>query len=124
MIGNFLLGSFAHAMLMADAAMAKRRHEFTRNTQKPALARQRNVCASCGALITALGQAGRRAHKFGESAQAHHIKHVKLGGTNNLGNCAVICWSCHYSVHEGGNYRFGSVSGTPEDFPYFRGPTG
>jgi 5-methylcytosine-specific restriction endonuclease McrA len=124
MIGIFCSRPFAHAMFIAEAGMTNRLHEFTRTTQKLALARQKNLCASCGALITALGQAGRHAHKFGESAQAHHIKHVKLGGTNNLGNCAVICWSCHYSVHEGGNYRFGPVSGTPEDFPYFRGPRG
>jgi NAD(P)-dependent dehydrogenase (short-subunit alcohol dehydrogenase family) len=44
-----------------------------------------------------------------------------LGGTNEPSNCVVVCWSCHYSVHEGGNYRFGSVSGALKDFPYFGG---
>jgi 5-methylcytosine-specific restriction endonuclease McrA len=102
--------------------MANRIQEFTRTTKELALARQRNLCASCGTPITALGQAGRDVHRFGEDAQAHHVKHVKLGGTNDLDNCVVICWSCHYSVHEGGNYRFGAVSGTPEDFPHFNGP--
>jgi 5-methylcytosine-specific restriction endonuclease McrA len=95
--------------------------EFTRKTKELALARQKNLCASCGTPLAALGQAGQTAHKFGESAQAHHVKHVKLGGTNELSNCVVICWSCHYNVHEGGNYRFGSVSGTREDFLYFSG---
>jgi len=101
--------------------MSNRTQEFTRETKKLALARQQNLCAACGTPIAKLGEAARPSHRFGESARAHHVKHVKLGGSNNLGNCVVICWSCHYSVHEGGNYRFGSVAGTEEDFPYFSG---
>jgi 5-methylcytosine-specific restriction endonuclease McrA len=68
-----------------------------------------------------IGDAGRAEHRFAEGAQAHHIKHVKFGGTDHLDNCVVICWSCHYSVHEGGNYRFGTVTGTPDDFPHYNG---
>ena len=86
-----------------------------------ALARQQNLCASCGATIHALGRAGQEIHAFGESAEAHHMKHAKSGGDNTLANCVVLCWSCHYSVHEGGSYRFGAVEGGPEDFPYFYG---
>lgn len=33
--------------------------EFTRATQKLALLRQQNLCASCGTLIFKLGDAGR-----------------------------------------------------------------
>jgi 5-methylcytosine-specific restriction endonuclease McrA len=99
--------------------MGTRPQEFTRRTQELALARQQHLCASCGTTISALGEAGRRRHKFLEAVHAHHVKHVKFGGTNNVENCVVICQSCHYSVHEGGNYRFGTVSGTPEDFPYY-----
>ena len=101
--------------------MANRMQEFTRKTKALALARQKHLCASCGTPIAGLGRTDQALHKFGESAQAHHIKHVKVGGTNNISNCVVICGSCHYSVHEGGNFRFGSVSGTAEDFPYFSG---
>jgi 5-methylcytosine-specific restriction endonuclease McrA len=102
--------------------MGGRRQEFSRETQELALRRQQGLCASCGTPISAIGKAGQAAHKFGEAAQAHHIKHVKLGGTNDLANCAVLCWSCHYSVHEGGNFRFGLIVGTPIDFPYYNGP--
>lgn len=101
--------------------MARRPQNFTRATQRLALARQKNLCASCGTPISALGDAGREMHRFGEGAQAHHVRHVKLGGTNSLENCVVLCWSCHYGVHEGGNYRRGTVSGEPEDFPHFNG---
>lgn len=101
--------------------MGTRPQDFDRRTQKQALVRQEHLCASCGTPILEIGEAGREKHKFGESAQAHHVKHAKLGGTNHLDNCVIICWSCHYSVHEGGNYRFGTVIGTPDDFPHFYG---
>jgi 5-methylcytosine-specific restriction endonuclease McrA len=103
-----------------DGGMGARPQEFTRRTQELALLRQGNLCASCGTLIAQIGKGGRSQHTFGEGAQAHHVKHVKFAGTNHVDNCVVICDSCHYSVHEGGNYRFGTVMGTPNDFPYYR----
>jgi 5-methylcytosine-specific restriction endonuclease McrA len=96
-------------------------NEFTLSTMRSALARQKHRCASCGTHITCLGEAGRVTHVYGEGAQAHHIKHVKLGGSASQRNCVILCWSCHYSVHEGGNYRFGMVRGYQSDFPHFRG---
>jgi 5-methylcytosine-specific restriction endonuclease McrA len=101
--------------------MANRRPQFTRRTQELALLRQQYLCASCGTPILQIGDAGRSGHFFGEGAQAHHIKHVKFGGSNELENCVIICQSCHYSVHEGGNYRFGTVTGTVSDFPHYFG---
>jgi 5-methylcytosine-specific restriction endonuclease McrA len=98
-----------------------RANEFPRATQQHALARQKYRCASCGTPIASLGNSGRMTHAYGEGAQAHHIRHVKFGGTNVLGNCVILCWSCHYSVHEGGNYRFGTVIGRKSDFPHYRG---
>lgn len=98
-----------------------RPNEFSRATQQRALERQRSRCASCGETISALGAAGRAAHRFGEGAQAHHVVHVKHGGTNATENCVILCDSCHYSVHEGGNYRFGTVDGTSEDYPHYNG---
>jgi 5-methylcytosine-specific restriction endonuclease McrA len=101
--------------------VVNQRQEFSRKTQELALLRQQHLCASCGTPITGIGESGRAEHAFGETAQAHHVKHAKLGGGNNLDNCVVICWSCHYCVHEGGNYRFGTVSGARDDFPrYYR----
>jgi hypothetical protein len=95
--------------------------DFTPAIQRLALARQQNLCGSCGTFIRSLGNAGREDHEFGEGGQAHHIRHVKSGGLGDLGNCVVICQSCHYSAHEGGNYRHGTVVGTPSDFPYYKG---
>jgi 5-methylcytosine-specific restriction endonuclease McrA len=95
--------------------------EFSTATQQNALIRQKNKCASCRTPIIALGRAGETSHRFGEGAQAHHIKHVKFGGTDLLDNCVILCQSCHYSAHEGGNYRFGTVVGRKTDFPYFHG---
>jgi 5-methylcytosine-specific restriction endonuclease McrA len=96
-----------------------RPNEFSDSTQKAALNRQKFRCASCGTNIERLGDAGRDSHFFGESAQAHHIKHIKFGGTDSVDNCVIICRSCHYSAHEGGNYRYGSVIGTISDYPFF-----
>jgi 5-methylcytosine-specific restriction endonuclease McrA len=98
-----------------------RPNEFSTATQQLALARQRFRCASCGTRITQVGNAGRATHQFGEGTQAHHVRHVKFGGTASLDNCAILCSSCHYSVHEGGNYRFGKVVGKQSDFPHFYG---
>ena len=101
--------------------MPHRPGEFAIGTQQQALARQDYRCASCGTAIFGLGQTGRSSHLFGEGSQAHHIRHIKFGGTASLDNCVILCQSCHYSSHEGGNYRFGTVVGRPEDFPRYNG---
>ena len=98
-----------------------RPNEFSLITKKLALARQNNRCASCGTYIFCLGEAGRAEHQFDEAAQVHHIRHVKFGGSNDVENCVVLFQACHYSAHEGGNYRFGTVMGHESDFPHFRG---
>lgn len=95
--------------------------EFTSSTRQAALERQRHRCGSCGARIDRLGDAGRATHPYGEGAQGHHIRHLKSMGNASLDNCVVLCQACHYSVHEGGSYRFGKLNGRPRDFPYFRG---
>jgi len=101
--------------------MMIRRRRFSKKTQEVALIRQNHRCGSCGVKITKLGRAGAPQHKFGEVAHAHHIVHAKYGGRGTVENCVILCSSCHYSAHEGGDYRFGSVQGTPKDFPYFEG---
>jgi len=99
----------------------KREHEFSIATKQLALVRQKFRCASCGERIVGLDIESRQQHKFGESAHAHHILHIKFGGTNSVENCAILCSSCHYSAHEGGNYRRGTVVACPEDFPHLNG---
>lgn len=97
-----------------------RPNEFSLSTRQTALARQMHRCASCGTHISHLGNAGRAEHQFGEGAQAHHVRHVKFGGSDSVNNCVVLCQSCHYSAYEGGNYRFGTVGGRESDYPHFR----
>jgi 5-methylcytosine-specific restriction endonuclease McrA len=110
-----------YACIASVPTMTNRPGEFSRATQQHALARQEYKCASCGTPISALGQVGRSIHRFGEGARAHHIRHVKFGGTDLVDNCVVLCESCHYSAHEGGNYRRGTVVGVKQDFPHFNG---
>ncbi len=98
-----------------------RPNEFSKATQQLALARQRNRCAVCGKRIWRLGEEGRATHEYGEAARAHHIRHIKFGGTSAVSNCVIICESCHYTMHEGGNYRFGTVVFTPADYPHYNG---
>jgi 5-methylcytosine-specific restriction endonuclease McrA len=75
----------------------------------------------CGNRFAALGPAGQAEHVFGEGSHAHHMRHVKQGGTNGLDNCVILCWSCHYSAHEGGNYRRGTIDSSAEDYDFFNG---
>ena len=101
--------------------MGDRRQRFSRKTLELVLLRQQNLCASCGWALFVFDETGEEPREFLAGHHAHHIKHVKFGGTNHIDNCVVLCQACHYSVHEGGNYRRGTVIGTPEDFPYYHG---
>lgn len=101
-----------------------RLNEFPRSTQQLALARQAFRCGSCGTRILQIGNEGRAAHAFGEGANAHHMRPIKSGGTSSVDNCVILCTSCHYTVHEGGNYRFGKVMSNERDYPYFRAAKG
>ena len=81
------------------------REEFSNDTKKEALKRQHNKCASCGKEISDLGKEGQINHRFGEIVHAHHMRHCQHGGDNKLSNCVILCQSCHYSAHRGGDYR-------------------
>lgn len=98
-----------------------RTQEFAPGTKLQALMRQKNRCASCGEKISHLGQTGRKSHKYGEGAHAHHVRHVQQGGTNAVFNCVILCESCHYSIHEGGNYKSKAVRANPSDYPNYNG---
>ena len=100
---------------------ATRPNEFAHMTKEAALARQRRKCAGCRTHIFALGEGGRTQHQYGEGAQAHHMRAVQWGGSSEAGNCVILCQSCHYSAHEGGNYRYSAVVGTPADYPHYNG---
>jgi predicted restriction endonuclease len=78
---------------------------FDDATKWKALARQKYHCGSCGTRIVAVGEAGKTDHKFGERAEAHHLIPNKQHGPATVANCVVLCRSCHYSAHRGGDWR-------------------
>jgi 5-methylcytosine-specific restriction endonuclease McrA len=79
---------------------------FSKEMQLAALERQHGKCASCGTLIATPGKAGAAQHEFGESAEGHHMIPQKLKGPTTVENCVVVCKSCHYSVHRGGDWKY------------------
>lgn len=95
-------------------------NDFDIGTQSAALQRQGYRCGSCGTQIFALGEAGREQHRFGEIAHAHHLVKAMNQGPKTLDNCVILCQACHYSAHEGGRYRTGTVYASASDFPYFQ----
>lgn len=99
----------------------KRSREFSHATKELALVRQKKQCASCGTSIFLLGDKGRAEHRYGEGARAHHMRHVKFGGSDSADNCVILYESCHYSAHEGGSYRKGKIIARDIDFPYYIG---
>jgi len=48
------------------------------------------VCYNCGS---------------GEAIELHHIVPLKVGGTNNISNIAVLCHRCHMAIHFGQDVR-------------------
>jgi len=103
------------------ALTVARANEFSETTKQAALKRQKFRCAMCGERIAALGGAGQAEHRFGEGAHAHHLCHVKCGGKRDLDNCVILCWSCHYSAHEGGDYRHSTIESDATDYEFFNG---
>ena len=65
----------------------------------------------------------RPATNLEKTAQAHHVKHIKFGGTALVDNCVILCSNpvATLPAHEGGNYGFGSVVGNRADYPFFNG---
>jgi 5-methylcytosine-specific restriction endonuclease McrA len=95
-------------------------NEFSMGTKQAALVRQKNRCASCGTNIWTLGNTGRAKHEFSEGARAHHMRPIQCGGSDDVTNCVIICESCHYSAHFGGDYR-ARIIAHPRDFLFFNG---
>lgn len=55
-----------------------------------------------------------------DATELHHIVPLKLGGTNNISNIAVLCHRCHCAAHHGRhirNYCNKKVSGRPHNVP-------
>lgn len=98
--------------------------EFTWHVKLQALCRQDFLCASCASLIVPFSDRKLRSVAWGESAHAHHRRPMGDHGRGTVGNCVVICESCHYSAHFGGDYKNRKDWGRVGDFPYFHGTKG
>ncbi len=83
--------------------------EFSHETMRAAFKRQNKYCASCGIRLWDLGREGEKWHRFGEYAEAHHVRPVKAGGTAEAANCVIVCRSCHISAHKGGAFADASM---------------
>ncbi|WPP49116.1 HNH endonuclease [Catalinimonas niigatensis] len=99
------------------------RDEFSKATKQDALSRQKYMCGSCGEKIASINQIDKQSHIFGEGAHAHHMVHCQHGGTNLLSNCVILCESCHYTIHDGGNYRNKDkhLRSSSSDYSFFHG---
>lgn len=65
------------------------RAEFTRKTRAKAFARADGCCEKCHAKL----QTGR--------IEYHHEIEAALGGSNEVGNCLVLCRPCHGGITAG-----------------------
>lgn len=97
--------------------------EFSSGTKLAALARQDFLCAMCASLIVPFGSTKLVSVAWGESAHAHHRRPMQMGGSGTEHNCVVICSSCHYTAHFGGNYGQ-KFAAKVQDFKYFYGTKG
>ena len=104
--------------------MGSRPEEFPNRIKLQALSRQDFLCGGCGCLIVPFGGRTLVSVAWGETAHAHHRRPIRSGGRGTLHNCVILCESCHYSAHEGGDYARGTVVGRPEDYLYFYGTEG
>jgi hypothetical protein len=97
--------------------MVSRHTPFPIPSQRRALARQKSRCASCGFRVTAIGEAGRADHAFGERAEAHHVIPHKMGGPITVENCVVLCQACHLNAHQGGRWADASIYDDLSELP-------
>ena len=82
---------------------------FSSKTKNDARYRQDGVCGVCGRNLDACWE------------EAHHILRQADGGNDGVGNCVILCDTCHYRVHNDG--RFKSYFTAPRGyFIYLKGP--
>ncbi|MDC8771739.1 HNH endonuclease [Roseateles albus] len=97
--------------------------KFFKDVKARVFVRQKGVCAQCGFGLNELIEETEM-----NSMHFHHVQPQALGGGNDEDNCVVLCSdtyrkakdSCHYHVHEEGNYR-GKVVAGPDTFSYSHG---
>ena len=109
-------------------------YEFTDDVKMAALKRQGYLCAMCGSRIWRLGKNAKETHRFREASEAHHMLTVGKGRAmvingeytkeemkirlTKASNCVILCWSCHYTAHEG-NFLRGDLLSTKDDYEFF-----
>lgn len=90
--------------------------DFRTSEQSSARFRQDGLCAVCG---ESLDDVEEFAHHVvpNQSGQAANPVHRWLASSDN---CVVLCPTCHYRVHQNGDYRFGAVA-PASYFPHSHG---
>jgi hypothetical protein len=97
--------------------------EFGQATKLAALERQECLCAMCASLIVPCANKQLISVAWGETAHAHHRRPMQQKGKGTVDNCVIVCRSCHYSAHFGGNYGKKIIANI-EDFRFFFGTKG
>ena len=69
--------------------------DFSKSVKKEAMERQKGVCAFCGVTLDTPWTKGDYA------GYAHHLKPLSHGGTDQLENCAYLCWGHHLLIGHG-----------------------
>ena len=95
---------------------------FLRDTRERAWVRQDGLCAHCGKRLV---KANYLRGTWG-AWHAHHRVPERLGGSNYLSNCVLLCVNppnCHLEVGHGGNYSNRVVIHN-EELPYLQGDGG
>jgi predicted restriction endonuclease len=77
-----------------DLAMV-REGDFSRQTKRAAIERQKGLCAFCGlGLETPWSNGEYRGY-------AHHLRPLHHGGSDTLANCVYLCWAHHQLIGHG-----------------------
>lgn len=73
---------------------------FSQSTIDIAWKRAGGRCEKCGKQLVYAN------HEDGERGawEAHHKKAVKDGGSDDLGNCQILCLSCHRATRSYGSH--------------------
>ena len=80
--------------------MGGREQDFSRETKRAAIERQRGVCAFCGVRL-------HTPWSYGDfPGEAHHLQPILHGGNDKVDNCVYLCWG-HHQLLGHGNAPFG-----------------
>lgn len=97
--------------------------DFTDSAKKGAIERQGGRCAFCGMQINTPWTGGP------VQGEAHHLRPILHGGTNDVDNCVYLCWGDHklmghgmapFGVDKQGGTSRSRVVLSPHDFMFWQ----